>query len=89
MRCLRPATGHRGRPRDGPSGARENLQGLCGPCHRAKTADGLETMSPIQLAVRAAFIARVEARLPARACDEHVGWNDLQRHLLERSRAWW
>lgn len=46
-------------------------------------------MSPGQLAVRAAFISRVEARSPARACDDDVGWNDLQPHLLERTRAWW
>jgi 5-methylcytosine-specific restriction endonuclease McrA len=74
---------------DGSSGARENLQGLCGPCHRAKTAARLGPMSPDQLAVRAAFISRVEARSPARACDDDVGWNDRQPHLLERTRAWW
>lgn len=74
---------------DGPSGARENLQGLCGPCNRAKTAVRLGPMSPDQLAVRSAFVVRVEARSPARACDDDVGWNDLQPQLLERIRAWW
>lgn len=73
----------------GPGGDRENLQGLCGRCHRAKTAARLGPMSPGQLAVRAAFISRVEARSPARACDDDVGWNDLQPHLMERTRAWW
>lgn len=74
----------------GPSGTRENLPGFCGRCHRAMTAARLGPMSPDQLAVRAAFISRVEVRSPARACDDDVGWNDLQPQLSDHHRArWW
>lgn len=73
---------------DGPSGARANLQGLCEPCHHAKTATHFSPMGPEQLARRDAFLVRVQADPPLRACDDDLGWNGCWRRLRAETRAW-
>lgn len=72
---------------DGPSGARHNLQGLCKPCHAAKTAARFRPMGPEQIARRNAFLDRVRAEPPLRACDDDLDWDGTWRRLLAETRT--
>lgn len=73
---------------DGPSGERENLQGLCDPCHNKKTAQHFEPMTDEHKAVRDAFLARVWRTEPLRASDDDVSWKGTWRSLLAQTKAW-
>jgi 5-methylcytosine-specific restriction endonuclease McrA len=72
----------------GPGGERENLQGLCDPCHNKKTAQHFEPMTEEHMAVRDAFLARVRRKVPLRASDDDLAWKDTWRTLLAATRAW-
>jgi hypothetical protein len=74
---------------DGSSTARANLQGLCSTCHDAKTAARMRPMRPDHLIVRDAFMARVEAEPPLRACDDDVRWDGARQRLRAEATAWW
>jgi len=67
---------------DGPSGDLDNLQLLCGPCHRRKTRRRFVPItSPVVEAERQALLRRINADEPERACDAD-NWED-------RWRDWW
>jgi 5-methylcytosine-specific restriction endonuclease McrA len=73
---------------NGPSADRRNLQGLCGPCHDAKTQTSYRPMEVEQLQLRDAFIKRVEANPPLRACDDAEAWKSGKAQRREAARAW-
>jgi 5-methylcytosine-specific restriction endonuclease McrA len=73
---------------EGPSNSRRNLQGVCRPCHRIKTAGSYRDMGPEQLTARRAFMDRVDAEPPLLACDDELQWDRAWRGLLAEHRAW-
>ena len=60
---------------DGSSSDRNNLQGVCEECHFAKTRQRMQPIvDPAHEAVRQAFLDRVNAGEPERACDDDESW---------------
>jgi 5-methylcytosine-specific restriction endonuclease McrA len=72
----------------GDDGARENLQGLCDPCHNQKTASSLTPVGPAELLLRDAFLARVTSARAARASDDDQVWKGVWRPLMAQTRRW-
>ncbi|GEM_PF-4328288 len=73
---------------DGPSGSRENLQGLCDKCHHDKTAQRFEPMTTGDKVIRDTFLARVDHEPPLRASDNDETWKARQPSLFAQTRAW-
>jgi 5-methylcytosine-specific restriction endonuclease McrA len=73
---------------NGPSGERKNLQGLCNECHNTKTAQSFEPMTPEDMVIRDAFLARVDREPPLRASDNDLTWKVRQRSLMAETRKW-
>jgi len=73
----------------GPGGERDNLQGLCDPCHNTKTtASTTSPMGPGEKAIRDAFLARVRRKEPLRASDDDVAWEKTWPPLFAATRRW-
>lgn len=75
---------------DGDSATRANLQGLCGPCHRAKTAESMRSLSaaddPAVLRRAQNVIGRIESDDPSRRCDDPDEWPTIWRALRAATR---
>lgn len=75
----------------GDSPDRSNLQGLCGPCHRAKTAERFRPLSeaddPDVLTRARDVIERIESDEPLRRCDDPDEWPTSWRALRAETRV--
>lgn len=86
---------HIGKPIDGDINHRDNLQALCKDCHRKKTADSFRVVTlesdPDEWrrceAKFLALMARVEAPIPLRPCDDEENWLKTWRQLASERRA--
>lgn len=72
----------------GPSGRRDNLQGLCRPCHVAKTSRSIGRMGPTELDAKAVFRQRVEALMPLRPCDDELNWDPSHQERMAATKYW-
>lgn len=74
------------------SAERGNLQGLCGPCHRAKTALRVRPMTasddPSSWERARELSSRIDAERPARRCDDPERWQHSWRSLRRETTAW-
>lgn len=72
---------------DGARSDRDNLQGVCEECHRDKTRQRMTPIvDPEHEAVRQAFLDRVNAVVPVRACDDGESWDNEWRSLQAQAR---
>ncbi|GEM_PF-3604939 len=73
---------------DGSSDGLENLQLLCGDCHRAKTAEQMTEAAPESAALlQALFLARVLPDEPRLLADDETQWADVWKALQAERKA--
>jgi hypothetical protein len=73
---------------DGSSDALENLQLLCGDCHRAKTAEQMTAATPESAALlQALFVTRVAPDEPRLLADDEMQWAGVWRGLRAARKA--
>jgi len=72
----------------GSGNERENLQGLCEPCHIAKTQAELQPMGPAETAQRDTFLNLVTAESPHRLCHDETDWERVEPTLRAEAREW-
>lgn len=64
----------------------DNLQALCGACHREKTRSGFRPIGPEHREHADELNARIDALEPLRECDDEQNWDRLRKqHSAERS----
>lgn len=73
---------------DGSSNARGNLQGVCVPCHDAKTNERMVPMSEGDKKVRDVFLELVHAAEPVMAAHDELSWPTTWRSKLAQTREW-